>query len=121
MMDPFTCDEIDHPGPQIQVHELKCWPEAFEPMLMERKNFEFRKNDRDFRIGDILHLREWSPFNDYDRHLRPYSGDYTGRDMYVRVSWILESGFGLPERYCIMSTVKITPEFMHYLVYGDME
>lgn len=41
------------------IHELKLESEYF-PMVGEGiKTFEIRKNDRDFRVGDILRLREW--------------------------------------------------------------
>ena len=42
-------------------HHLKSWPEYFEPIFEGYKNFELRRNDRDYRIGDVLVLREWEP------------------------------------------------------------
>jgi hypothetical protein len=51
------------------IHELKLNSEYF-PLVREGiKTFEIRKNDRDFRVGDILRLREWINSNengDYD-------------------------------------------------------
>jgi hypothetical protein len=44
-----------------KVHELKCWPDYFRAIVEGRKPFEIRKNDRDFRVGDELHLLEWYP------------------------------------------------------------
>ena len=41
-------------------HVLKVWPEFFE-MLHQGKNFEIRKNDRDYQVGDRLTLKEWKP------------------------------------------------------------
>lgn len=41
-------------------HELKCWPEFFEESVTSRKLFEVRENDRDFRVGDTLWLREYT-------------------------------------------------------------
>lgn len=43
------------------THDLKCWVGFFEAVLDGRKPFEIRKNDRRYRVGDILHLREWDP------------------------------------------------------------
>jgi len=83
-----------------QTHELKCWSSSFVPMAGGLKNFELRKNDRDFKVGDVLFLREWNP-----------DTDYTGNTLYVRVMWILYEGFGLPEGYCIMSTVRMPRYF----------
>src|SRR3954470_11426726 len=40
-------------------HELKCWPEFYKALVSGEKTFELRKNDRGFRVGDVLWLREW--------------------------------------------------------------
>jgi hypothetical protein len=37
-------------------HELKVWPDYHYRILTGQKNFEVRKNDRDFQIGDTLVL-----------------------------------------------------------------
>jgi hypothetical protein len=88
----------------MRTHDLKCWPEAFEATLRNMKRFEFRLNDRGYENGDILHLRKWNP----------KTRRYTGRHCYVMVLYILKSGFGLPNGYCIMSisppSSKIFPE-----------
>lgn len=36
------------------IHELKTLPEYFELVRKGIKNFEVRKNDRDFKVGDML-------------------------------------------------------------------
>lgn len=78
-----------------KVHELKCWPDYFEQIDEGKKTFEFRKDDRGFKEGDYLRLREW---NVKDR-------SYTGRELICYVSYILGSvGFnGIPEGWVIMS------------------
>ncbi|WP_270346603.1 ASCH/PUA domain-containing protein [Enterococcus thailandicus] len=40
------------------IHELKILPEFFEAVTSGRKQFEIRKNDRDYKVGDQLVLRE---------------------------------------------------------------
>lgn len=52
-----------HPPTSIspQQHKLKCWPEFFIVVQSGRKNFEIRKNDRDYKVGDELILSEWAP------------------------------------------------------------
>ena len=65
------------------VHELKCWPEFFVPLLSGDKTFELRKGDRFFRVGDELLIREWSPGG----------GGYTGREERRTITYTLS---GLP-------------------------
>lgn len=78
----------------VTTHDLKTRPEPFAAVKSGLKPWEYRKNDRDFREGDLLLLREWD-------------GDYTGRSLLRRVSWSLSGGtFGIPADYIIMSLVS---------------
>jgi hypothetical protein len=74
------------------IHELKTWPGPFQATWNGLKLFEFRKNDRDFKVGDTLLLREYDP----------YIG-YTGREIITKITYILSEGYDLPENYCILS------------------
>ncbi len=75
------------------IHVLKTWPEVFRDVWDAKKTFEFRKDDRGFRVGDTLTLREWNPEIEA----------YTGYSLDVYVSYLLRGGqFGLPEGYVIM-------------------
>lgn len=58
-----------------KTHELKCWPAYFADVATGRKSFEVRKNDRDYRLGDVLLLREFDP----DKGI--YTGDICGREI----------------------------------------
>lgn len=81
------------------IHELKTVPAPFQAVLDERKRFEYRKNDRGFQGGDVLHLREWLP----DMKI------YTGREMYVLVTYMLEGGlFDVPVGYAVLSIERMT-------------
>lgn len=40
------------------IHELKCKSEFFRDLRTEKKNFEVRKDDRGFCVGDYLALNE---------------------------------------------------------------
>lgn len=73
---------------------LKAWPEPFEAMLAGDKRFEFRRNDRDFAVGDILGIHEWNPETER----------YTGRTIVRRVTYVLREGqFGVPKGYAVLS------------------
>lgn len=62
------------------VHELKSWPEFFAPILSGEKTFELRVNDRKFKVGDVIRLREYD-----DR-----SETYTGRTAKKRITYIAD-------------------------------
>lgn len=66
-------------GAGVTTHELKSWPVFFEQVWSGAKNFELRRDDRGFAVGDMLHLREWHPGRK----------EYTGRELFARVSYIL--------------------------------
>ena len=41
------------------IHDLKIEPKWFGDVLSGRKKFEVRLNDREFAVGDVLHLMEY--------------------------------------------------------------
>jgi hypothetical protein len=43
----------------MQMHELKTIQPFFDLVYDGKKDFEIRKNDRNFQSGDILWLREY--------------------------------------------------------------
>jgi hypothetical protein len=77
---------------KMKQHELKTWPIFFQKVLSKEKTFELRKNDRNFKTGDILILKEWEP----------NTKEYTGREAYFDVPYIM-SGFGLKKDWIVMS------------------
>ncbi|RZI48444.1 DUF3850 domain-containing protein [Lactococcus kimchii] len=44
----------------MKTHELKLDIKYFDDVESGKKNFEIRKNDRDFQVGDILELKKIS-------------------------------------------------------------
>lgn len=80
----------------MRTHELKTWPSYFELLASGAKTFEFRNNDRDFSVGDLLKLREYDPT----------TGEYSGRMLSKLVTHVMHGpDFGLPEGKVIMSLV----------------
>lgn len=78
----------------MNTHHLKCWPVEFQAIKNGRKTDEFRKDDRNYRVGDFLILREWNP------HRKKYSVE----EIAVEVTFITRGPhFGIPKGYCVMS------------------
>jgi hypothetical protein len=81
-------------GRLMRRHELKCDAEQFTAVIEGRKTFEFRRNDRDFRVGDDLVLQEYLPS---EKRL-------TGRESLRSVGYILHGpAYGIPEGFCVAS------------------
>lgn len=82
----------------MKIHELKTWQEYFVAVSAGIKNFEIRKNDRNYEPYDELLLKEW----DHKKE------EYTGRILHRRIDYILHGGqFGVEEGYCIMEISKV--------------
>jgi len=45
----------------MTTHELKVWPEFYGPLHTGDKLFELRYDDRYYKVGDGLVLREFAP------------------------------------------------------------
>lgn len=83
------------------THELKCHPPQYRAVKDGNKPFEWRKDDRGYRVGDTLWLREWYPGDTPSNALDRTSG-YTGESVHRLVTYVIREGFGIPEGYCIM-------------------
>ncbi len=79
------------PGKSMR-HRVKILPEYYEAVLNQTKNFELRKDDRDYQVGDIVWLEEWN------------GEAYTGRSLALKIKYILRNcpEYGLMEEYCIL-------------------
>lgn len=75
------------------IHHLKILPPYFKAVAQQKKTFEARKNDRDYKVGDVLILEEWAP-----------GTGYTGQMCARFVTYILYGGeFGIDKGYCVMA------------------
>lgn len=81
----------------MKIHELKILPEYYHAVRTYKKTFEIRKNDRDFKVGDILYLKKYDPEEESipktsfkcDYYLKKeitYITDYAQKDGYVVMS-----------------------------------
>ncbi len=78
------------------LHRLKTSPIYFQQIKAGSKTFECRKNDRDFKEGDFLLLKEWDEGT-------------TGQEIVCKVTSILyDYQFkGVANNHCIMSILVI--------------
>jgi hypothetical protein len=74
------------------IHEIKCWPEYFQPLWIGTKEFEVRRNDRDYRVGESLRIMEFNP----------NTQTFTGREFVRRIAYMIQGVCGLPEDICVM-------------------
>ena len=86
----------------MKVHELKTIPPHFGEMKEGFKRWELRRDDRGFRVGDLLHLLEWDAVR----------SQHTGRHLLVRVERIRSElpGAGLAEGFVIMDIQRVKLE-----------
>jgi hypothetical protein len=91
----------------VKQHILKTWLEEFKDIKSGRKPFDFRKNDRDFQLGDTVISAE------YNQH----SKKFTGEKHEARITYLIKGGkFGIPEGYCIMALKEINKKKVLVLV-----
>lgn len=90
------------------THELKILPRWFNDVAENRKRFEIRKADRDFKVGDWIDLKEWE------------DGEYTGCYIHAKIEYIYlgDGTYGLPEGWCILG---IDLWWTHYRLKGVEE
>ncbi len=82
-------------------HKLKCWEKFFQAKWDRKKDWELRKDDRNYKVGDTLTQEEGNI--EHDDFVR------TGRILIEEITFILreQPQFGLQKGYCIMSTKEL--------------
>lgn len=73
-----------------KVHQIKIAAQYFTDVCIGRKTFELRKNDRDYKTGDLLEMFEYK------------DGKCTERAVRAQIIYILEGYRGLQDGYCIL-------------------
>ena len=79
-------------------HDLKCLPQYFEQVVVGKKTFEVRINDRDYQQGDTIKLHE------YDAETKKYSGFSS---MTYRIGYVLDlrKYLALDDTFVVLSLV----------------
>ncbi len=77
-------------------HELKTCREPFQAVFDGEKSFEIRVNDRGFKTGDAVILREWGE-----------EGGYSGRIIKAKIGYLIQGQYGLPSGLCVFELKAI--------------
>lgn len=87
-----------------KVHSIRLAKTYFNDVASGKKSFELRKNDRGYKVGDMLEMLEFA------------DGRNTGRIIQAEVAYMLEGYTGLEEGYCILgiSVKKVDTEKVRY-------
>ena len=81
------------------VIEVKAYPIGFHLLISGLKTFEHRREDRGYRVGDILRIREWDPETEA----------YTGREERRLITLYLPGGlFEIQPGYCVLSLAEVS-------------
>lgn len=78
-------------------HRLKTIQPYFDRVKIGDKTAEFRLNDRDFQVGDILILEEYDP----------KTSSYSSHSIKAKVSHVLREFKGIESGYCMLSLTDI--------------
>ena len=90
----------------MTVHELKVSEKWYSALWFGFKNFEVRKNDRNFQIGDTIILNEVT----YDKDSKAIP---TGRRLKAYIMFVLRAEDfpdGLKEGYCVLALSETVEE-----------
>lgn len=71
-------------------HDVKTESKFFKDSKSGIKPFELRKNDRDYKAGDFMKMREYK------------DGEWTGEIIRKEITYVLEDFEGLKPGYCIL-------------------
>lgn len=84
----------------MATHKVRSWKHLFQPMLDGIKTHDLRVDDRNYKVGDFLHLQE------YDIE----AGAYTGREFLMEITYI--TGRALGQSPCAFSGAVLHPSYV---------
>lgn len=79
-----------------KTHYLKLSTTYYDDIITRKKTFELRKNDRGYKVGDVLEMHEFA------------KGRATGNVIRCTIKYMLEDYEGLQDGYCILGIGAIT-------------
>jgi len=87
----------------MTTHELKIRPKFFEAVVSGRKTFEIRKNDRNFKVGDCIVLKEY----------RKEKG-YTGKRAMFNITYVMTDNEFVKRGFAVLGIKPYNP-FLAFL------
>ena len=64
------------------LHDIKAWPATYASLADGSRTFDIRRNDRDYKPGDKLRIREFDPAKQL----------YTGHELRRRIAYVFGPG-----------------------------
>jgi len=86
----------------MKTHTLKIQKQYFDQVLKGNKRFELRKNDRNYKPGDLIHFIDPDTNDEFPSE--------RAKSMY-RITYVLKNvpESGLLNGYCVLSIAPLTP------------
>jgi len=88
----------------MTIHDLKTDSEAFKAMSAGIRPYQIRKDDRSFKVWDILILRETDSTGAEMARGAPL--EYTGDILKLKVVHVLKDTYGLKPGWCLLSVER---------------
>lgn len=77
---------------RMRTHHLKCHPGPFNAIVSGRKQYEIRKDDRGYAVGDLAILHEYHGGQEM----------FTGGVVSVMIEHKMPTSYGLKDDYCAL-------------------
>jgi len=93
----------------MKLHELKILSQYKASIDAGQKTFELRKNDRDYKVGDLIHFTVIeSKHEDYQEVAWRFTRHPYLDDIYA-ITYVLKDvpQYGLDKDYCILGIKKL--------------
>lgn len=64
----------------MNTHKVKSWPDLFASLISGDRQFDLRRNDRGYKVGDLI------VFQEYDDRKRVF----TGMELSRRITYVMD-------------------------------
>lgn len=93
----------------MKIHELKIKEEYYRAIIDGNKTFELRKNDRDYREGDLIQFNDdlFSPEKISNYYITEKYYPQPSETLF-QITYILKDvSYGLDKDYCILGIKQV--------------